>query len=380
MKPGENALVVDGLNLQTIAYFRVKNNKAYDNPKAKLKLNQKAVANLRQFAENPVKIAEHGVAGVMQVPQLLQFLGNNYGPFRTPTDIILLASPLYVDVRDPNWGMTDNQYPGDGHFNAPPQTTPFSLYGRGELLKNTRIHWGYPDRRWISSEHYRISVTRVWHILAAGYGSKLATFTNDQSVVWNRALAGASPEPHEYKLDSVEKVETIQVVDDRQETPRQSIYERALTDTPPTQQEMRQAHNVEIGISWNCEACDLDLYVRPHHGAQVLFFDHRVTNEGYYHKDFRHSPKTQNGFETVTLTSAVDLRDLLIAVNWYGGRSSEGVTGEIRLAISDKTYGLPFAFTGRAGNGGMGRKDTLRTNKPANKNWLIINPKTIVGL
>lgn len=380
VKPGESALVVDGLNLKTIALFRVRNKKAYDHPRAKLRSNQKAVAALRNFAEHPVEIAEHGIAGVMQVPQLLQFLGENYGPFKTTTEIILLASPLYVDARDPNWGMINNQFPGDGHFNVVPQLSPFSLHGRQGLLKNTRIHWDFLDRSWMSSEYYSVSVTRVWHILTTGYGSKLSTFTSDQSVVWNRALAGASPAPHEYKFDTVEKVETIQVVDDKQDTSRKSIYERALTDTPPTQKIIRQAQNVEIGISWHCQHCDLDLYVRPRHGADILYFNHRETDEGYYHKDFRHSPKTDGGFETVTLTSTVDLRDVLIAINWYRGESQEGITGEIRLAISDQTYGLPFSFPGKDGNNSIGRDETLETNQPANDGWLIINPENIVGM
>ena len=379
VKPGESALIVDGLHLKTIAQFAVKDNKAYDHPKAKMQLNQKAILALRQFAGKPVEVAEHGVTGVMQVPQLLQFLGNNYGPFED-TDIIILGSPIYVDAHNPDWGMIDNQYPGDGHFNAPPQSSPFSLQGRKGLLSNTRIHWAYPDERWITSDGYRVNVTRVWTLLMEGYGSQLATFTGDQSTVWRRAATGAKAPPHSYELHSTTKLETIQLVAQVEDTQHVSIYERDLSDTPPLPRVMRQAHDVEIGISWNCEDCDLDLHVRPHHGAEVLYFGHRQTPVGYYHKDFTRSPQTDGGYETVTLTSAVDLRDILIAVNWYGGQSANGVTGEIRLAISDQTYGMPFTFSGTKGNGGGGKNKTLETNRAANKAWLIIQPKEIVGL
>ncbi len=379
VKPGETALLVDGLHLRTIAQFAVKNNKVYDHPKAKLQLNKEAIAALRRFAEQPVDIAQHGIAGVMQVPQLLQFLGANYGAF-TDTDIILLASPIYVDARDPNWGMINNQYPGDGHFNAAPQDSPFSLQGRGNLLTNTRIHWAYPDDSWISSEGYRINVTRTWAVLAEGYGAQFSTFTGDQSTLWRRAAEGAKAAPSGHQLQNTKKIETIQLVDKVQNAQHVSIYERELSNVPPSNQVLHQAQNVEIGISWNCERCDLDLHVRPHHGAEVLYFNHRETNEGYYHKDFRHSPKTDNGFETVTLTSAVDLRDVLIAINWFGGKSSEGVKGEIRLAISDQTYALPFTFPGKSGSGGFGKHKTIETNQPANDNWLIIKPQKIVGL
>ncbi len=380
LQPGESALVVDGLHLKTVAHFTVKDKAVYNNPKAKMQLNKKAIAALRQFSERPVNMAEHGVAGMMQVPQLLQFLGNNYGPFRETTDIIILGSPLYVDIRNPDWGMTKNRYYADGHFNAPPQSSPFSLQGRDGLLNNTRIHWAYLDDSWISRNSYRERVTRMWTLLMEGYGSQLATFTGDFSTVWRRAATGAEAPPHGYKLNSTAKLETIQLFEQAEDTRRVSIYDRQLTDVPPTKQVLRQAQNVEIGISWNCEHCDLDLYVRPHRGAEVLYFGHRQTPLGYYHKDFTHSPQTDGGYETVTFTATVDLQDVLIAVNWYDGESSEGVQGEIRLAISDQTYGLPFVLTGTSGSGTKGKDKTLADGKPANANWLIINPKDIVGL
>lgn len=379
VKPGETALLVDGLHLKTIAQFSVKNNKVYDNPKAKIQLNRQAIAALRHFSTQPVALAEHGIAGVMQVPQLLEFLGRNYGAFEN-TDIILIASPIYVDARNPDWGMVNNQYPGDGHFNAAPQASPFSLRGREKLLNNTRIHWAYPDDSWISSDPYRINVTRVWSLLADGYGSQLSTFSGDLTTLWRRAAMGAIAAPHGYQRQDSDKVETIQLIDMSQNTLRTSIYERELSDTPPSKQMLRQAQNVEIGISWSCEECDLDLHVRPHHGAEVLFFGHRRTNEGHYHKDFTRSPKTDGGYETVTLTSAVDLRDMLIAINWYGGKSSNGVNGEIRLAIADQTYGLSFEFSGQAGNRGSGKDKTINSRHSANANWLVINPKDILGL
>lgn len=378
VKPGESALIVDGLHLKTIAQFTVKDNKAYDSPKAKMRLNQKAILALRQFSENPVDVAEHGVSGAMQVPQLLQFLGNNYGVFED-TDIIILGSPLYVDVHRPDWGMTKDRYYGDGHFNAAQTSSPFSLQGRKALLKNTRIHWAYPDESWISRNSYRERVTRMWTLLMEGYGSQLSTFTGDQSTMWQRASTGAKAQPHSYKLRRTAKLETIQIFAEAENTQRASIYERDLSDTPPLPGLLRQAHNVEIGISWNCERCDLDLHVRPNHGAKVLYFANRRTALGYYHKDFTRSPRTDGGYETITLTSAVDLRDVLIAVNWYGGQSADGVTGEIRLAISDQTYGLTFAFHGNKNNH-AGKKQTLRTGKSANNAWLIIDPKEIVGL
>ncbi len=379
LQPGESALVVDGLHLKTVAHFTVKNKPVYNNPKAKMQLNKKAIAALRQFSERPVNMAEHGVAGMMQVPQLLQFLGRNYGTFED-TDIIIIGSPIHVDSRDPNWGMLGKQYPTDGHFSVAPHESPFSLQGTSELLVGTRIHWAYPDESWTINDEYRVRLTRFWHLLVEGYGAQLSTFTGDMPTMWGRAARSEKAVPHGYQRRETNKPETIQLIDRPQDVKQVSIYDRPLTDVPPTKQVLRQAQNVEIGISWNCEHCDLDLYVRPHRGAEVLYFGHRQTPLGYYHKDFTHSPQTDGGYETVTFTATVDLQDVLIAVNWYDGKSANGVQGEIRLAISDQTYGLPFVLTGTSGSGTKGKDKTLADGKAANANWLIINPKDIVGL
>ncbi|MCK5518872.1 MAG: hypothetical protein KAI61_05605, partial [Alphaproteobacteria bacterium] len=99
-----------------------------------------------------------------------------------------------------------------------------------------------------------------------------------------------------------------------------------------------------------------------------------------YHKDYTQSPKTVNGYETVTFTSTVDLPDTLIAINWFGGNVPDGVHGEIRLAIGGKTYGLPFQINAHNGNSAVGRDATMESGKPANDNWLVIAPEQILGL
>lgn len=120
--------------------------------------------------------------------------------------------------------------------------------------------------------------------------------------------------------------------------------------------------------------------MRPHHNAETLYFKNHKTIEGNYHKDFTTSPKANGGFETATFTSAVDLQDTFIAINWFGGEMPKGVTGEIRLAIGKKTYGLPFHIKTQRGNSSLGRDKTLTSGRPANQNWLVIPAKAILRL
>ena len=115
--------------------------------------------------------------------------------------------------------------------------------------------------------------------------------------------------------------------------------------------------------------------------AEVRYFGQTLTDEGVFYKDFVNSPQTRGGFETVVFKAPVDLTQTLIAINWYGGKATaQTVKGEIRLAIGDKTYALPFKLNGQKGNAGTGRDMTLRTGSPANQNWLVIDPKKIMKL
>tara|TARA_B100001989_G_C24545947_1_gene470781 strand:+ start:1245 stop:2543 length:1299 start_codon:yes stop_codon:yes gene_type:complete len=374
---GDKVLMLDALSFETIGVFRVKDSNFYDHPRTKVKTNQAFLLDFKAFYENPIPVKDGAVAGVIKTPQLLETIGRHYGAFED-TDIILIGSPIYADLRNDNWSMTDQKYADDGHFNAPPEVSPFSLQGRKALLKNTRIHWAMPDMKWAAIDQYRYHVTRQWTIYIEGHGSSLASFSNDFATVFDRAANGTKAVPHDYVRKDTDKVETVQIFDQPED--KKSIYERELSTIPPARDILRQARNVEIGISWESEPIDLDLYIRPHHGAKVLYYSNRMEDFGYYHKDFTRSPKADGGFETVTLTSAVDLHDLFIGINHFNGASNTDIRGEIRLAIGDQTYGMPFHFKAGNGNTGMGRDKTLNDKAPANTKWIVIDPQKILGL
>lgn len=105
-----------------------------------------------------------------------------------------------------------------------------------------------------------------------------------------------------------------------------------------------------------------------------------MSDEGFYHKDLKSAAEVTNGFETVTMKVPVDMNDMLIAINHFSGEAVKGVSGEIRLAIGDKTYGKEFHIKSRKGDSGKGTRKTIEARSPANTNWLVIEPKKILGL
>lgn len=247
IKPGEKAIVVDGQNFKTLFDFKVKDDPKYDHPKIKLRMNPNIIPAMKKFAQNP----EMGdVQGSVQWSRLYDYLAHNFAPFKHDTTIVILASPLYQDKHNLEFGIMNNMYPSDGHLNASTDVSSFSVVGKQEYLKDVTIHIGFASD-WVTNDLYRAKVTRFHHLFAEGYGAKIATFTGDMTSLWRRVSENSKAVPHGFKRDISEKLETIQVIDQPDEGAHTSIYERALETDKPIFAKLNQANEVQIGISWN---------------------------------------------------------------------------------------------------------------------------------
>ncbi len=381
VQPGEEVLIFDAWNIQSLGTFAVPDKALYNSEKAKLQANRALVSRLMSMGKDDHLLVKQTVKGAIKMPQFLEFVSLNYGPIED-MDILIFGSPIYTDLKTPQMSMTGGKIAGDGHFKSLPSDTPFSIIGKERLLENTRIHLFIPDKNWAMSEHYAYWVKRMWTLFIEGQGGALSSFTSDAQTFWRRAEMSAGALPHDFKITDSSKMETLVVAKKSDQT--HSIYERKLSNKRVSKDILRMAKQVEIGISWDCKNCDLDLYVKPHQSAQVLYFGSPTSPEGVFHRDFVQSPKTDGGFETITFQVPVDLSNTLIAINWYGGNSQRrrirSLQGEIRLAIGQETYALPFNIQARQGNQGLGRELTLKTRKAANSHWLIISPKDILKL
>ncbi|MDT0499173.1 hypothetical protein RM530_17660 [Algiphilus sp. W345] len=138
-----------------------------------------------------------------------------------------------------------------------------------------------------------------------------------------------------------------------------------------------------MGITWDpsCNACDLDLYARAQPDAEVLYYGHTRTAQGdTFFKDFLSSPALSHGQETIAFSVPVDLSILRLAVNFFGGSASAGgVRGEIRLAVNERTYAMPFHITATQGNQGAGMQAVMAGAAPTGPHTVLIDPLSIVG-
>ncbi|GJL49745.1 MAG: hypothetical protein NPIRA01_09720 [Nitrospirales bacterium] len=379
LKPGDSALVFDAWHIRTLGMFTVPNKSAYRHPKAKLQANRQVVKALLTFAKQarePQGNNEPSVSGALRLPQALRFIGENY-PAIQESDLILLGSPIYDDPKEKDFSMTGNHIPGDGHLIHARSDTPYGIKGQDTLLNKRRVHIGFADERWKRDDHHGYFVKRFWDVFIQRQGGALSTFTSDLPTLLGRVKAKSPAPTQTYEMQDTDKLEMIllrpPVVRDEL-----SIYERPLTTTPLALDILRQAPNVEIGLTWECGECDLDLYARNGASSEPLSYLNKHTPAGHFWKDWIRSP-LGNAYETVTYHTPVDVEQLFLAANFYGGHAPDGVKGELRISLNGQTYAKRFHLQAIKGNGGEKREETLEAGIPASAHWLVFNPLAVIG-
>ncbi len=379
LEAGDEIILLDAFNLSIIGEFNIPDDPAYKNPKARLAVNRSAVGALMRFTGKvtaPGADAHPVVSGAVRLPQLLRYIANNFaGGDRL--DVIVLGSPLYDDPKEPVFSMANGHFPSDGHLFASQSKTPFGAAGHPDLFKNLHVHIGYGNEQVRHNDRHGYFVERFWALYVEQQGGKLASFVGDLPTLFRRIKHNVTPANHHYTPVKSGKLEMIRL---RLEENKQSIYDRPLSTAQITKAQIRRANHVEIGISWQCGECDLDLYARATPGAPILYFGHAESAQGRYWKDYRNSPTPTNGFETIAFKIPLDLRVLLIAVNFYEGIAQQGVSGELRLSIDGDTYASTFHIAATTGNQGKGALEAIKSGHANQNQSIIINPLRILGL
>jgi len=373
LEAGETATIYDAYHLQSVATITIPNEAAYQHVRTRAHMNSDAIKRFRDFAAQNSATGNQDLSSVVRLPEFLRWIGQNRNV--QSVDVVVIGSPLYHNHSQPAFSMKTGNIPGDGHLQTSVSRTVFGI-DDAELLSGMRLHIGYPED-FAEHDQHQWHVQRFWTLFAELQGAELISFTGDLSMLLNRVDQKANKLNHSYVLKEGTKLEMIQLAPVQlQES--SSIFERPVeTQALPTDQ-LDTAKNVQIGIKWDsCRECDLDLHVRPHASAEVLYFGRTQTAEGRYWKDFRNAPAY--GYETIDLSEGVDLRDLLIAVNFYSGSTSAPVNAGLRLSVGNKTYAYPFQIDATSGNQGKGGDVVWRSRRAAFPQWKIIDPMKVVS-
>lgn len=377
---GDTAYILNGLSLQTIGRFDIPENPKYNSPKIRLKLNGKTVAAMMAFAKATNPYPEGGHQAV-SMPELLRQIAQGRANTE-PYDVIVLGQPYYTSTRNRIW---DNNFifsryndllPSDGHLQHTTLDTPFGIDDKN-LFAGMRLHIGFPGEQTFLTSRQRSHIKRFWSLFASEQSGQMVSFTADLPALFERVITQA-PAPREtYTLENSDKLDMIRL---RRNKPDQTIYERPLSEAALPVEVMKAAMNVEIGLTWDCGTCDLDLYASPFTGAKTLYYGQNATDEGFHLKDFTSSPRAENGYETIQFIKPVNLHNLRIVVNFYGGDAPQGVKGTLRIAAGGKTYAHPFTFAAGQGNKGADVQETLNGAPRSEGLSLLIDPVKVVSM
>jgi len=374
---GDNAILIDGYHLKTIGVFNIPQNKSYSSAKARLRVNAKAVGALMKFSKQlggGKKKSAPFIDGALRLPQLLRHLAQNNARVEK-LDVIILGSPFYDDPSEPAFSMADGQFPSDAHLIASRSRTPFGTADHFSFFSNLRVHFCYGSEEVMRSDKHKFFVERFWTLFIEHQGGVLSSFAADCSSMFQRLRSPIKPQKHNYRVNPLAPFGMIRL---SQDILSNSIYVRPLSIAPLPTDHIQQAQQVEIGLSWDCVSCDLDLYAQSAPGMPPIYFGNKETAQGSHRKDFRSSPLSDQAYETITFQELVDLQKLKLVINFYEGEASEGVKGELRLAVGDLTYATNFKMKAQRGNKGRGVNEAFQSGK-INEHILLIDPLQITS-
>lgn len=370
LNSGDKVTFLDGYNLRTLGKFEVPESAIYNSPRARLNANREPVAKLLQFAEQvslPSGDGEPSIRGAILLPQLLRQIA--LLPVESNEhETIIIASAVYDHPSQPQWSMAGRRFPGDGNIFNSRSESPYAAADSPEILNGFRVHIAYDEASGgMEVDSYAFRVQRYWTLFVEAQGGQLVSFTNELQTALQRAKLDAPAMPHQFEAQLVATGES-------------TIYERPILQEALSRQELRQAHGVSIGLTWDCSSCDLDLYSRYSPSAEVLFYGNPSTREGTVRKEFplSYQDTGNRGFETIYYTVGINLEELAIGVNFYEGSAPDGVTAELRIDVGGKTYAKSLYIPASTGNQGVGALSDIQRGSSSSEQTLLITPLDVI--
>ncbi len=377
LEPNDKAAVIDGYSLEDLGLFLVPEGSRYASPRARIAKNKDVIARMLQFAEDgqlPQPDSMPSVNGI-RLPDLLLEAAANKGS--GALDVIILGSPLYADPRETSFAMTGGRYPSDSHLFKSRAETPYGTAGLSERLAGIRVHMVFDRDQVIQSAQHAYYLERWWTLYIESMGGELVSFTGNFNAAINKVKSGASGVAHGFEAQDSDKLEMIPL---RPPEIIESIQDRTINTNPVARIENLNTSNLDIGISWDQEGTDLDLFVRPWQGAEVLYYANAHSDEGIFFKDYQTSPEAGGNYETVALNVPLDVRSVQIAVNYYSGRFAEDVQGEIRLSFDGSTYAQPFTIQPRPGGNSLTVEEVFTQGLSPYRGKLVFDTLDLLGL
>lgn len=409
--PGDELLVYDALQQAPVTRFTLPKQGLFTgNPRARAQQLKAEIAQLQQFltGERP---RPAGAESAVHAPLFLDLAGTQLRRQGEPLHVILIGSPLHLNVEDEAFNLEDC-FPSDGHLLVSQRESPFGTALKASTLEGVIVHQAYL-RPCFRNDYHQERVTRFLSLFVQQQKGILSTFAADLGLAFQRAKDNVREPCVRAQVDTTDiKVElrhvtprqvpiwfgptnVIQKVveaaaiapvqgSSSQVNPAPVQLSAAVENTPPVSEQVVTSlpaasfpvnslpGKVGIGIMWS-QPVDCDLYVKPSPSAHELFYRNTRSREGRYYHDYRNA-NVGVDYEYVELNRAVDLSTVSAWINYYKGRT-EGVRGLVVVHHNGRTYHGEYLLAASMGNGGQESQ-----SRSGSRYWTRIDLLKIVGI
>ncbi|MEP0175032.1 MAG: hypothetical protein ABJH28_10240 [Paraglaciecola sp.] len=347
---GDTLIVYNGNDASIVATLDVPNRPAFEYEKVRAKANKAELGKLKSFTSSLNQGKR--TLGAMDTPRVLADIAR-FQP--NVSDIMLMGSALYDNPHHKQMDMTQSGVPSDGVVSASAASSVFGTKGR-HYLRGKRIHWVLPEP--LNNSLHHEAVMRFSHVYIHALGGDLVSFTTNHTAVTQLLLNKATPLDFIYTLDKsgVLEMRIIQEASVNTRTEPQNIQRVNVQTTAP----VATSYPVTLGIEWEGEGVDLDIYAQPQ-GGQVLYFGQTQSKQGVHVKDQRTGNNNSTRFYERIDLKPVDINTLKVAINIYDAPPSESeLRGILRINYQRQSYQTPFTFKlAHGGNRGADINQTL---------------------
>ena len=394
-EPGDAITICDALNQKLVASFAIPEGRLFQaNAKARAQRLAAPLAALKQFL-----VADRSYPPVLvnavALPQFLDFAATQLRRPGESLRVVVLASPLYVDVSGNGACTMLSAFPSDANLTATPDQSVFGCALKKTILSGVTVHLAYLNTPFLN-EYHQERVSRFWVLYCQQTSGCLASWCADPILAFRRAKENIQQPCIEAQLDLADRTIELRQVSRRSvlaartvtnevgrlntTTVLPSVTTIAVTPAPSNAAANPEANrsasasasvsapgvfepaklaeafpvkpaakSFGVGIAWSA-AVDVDLWLQPYPGAAELSFHNTNSPQGRYLHDWR-SGNLGLDYEYVLLNSDqnVDLSRIGCWVNYYSGKVAP-VRGIVVVHYEGRAYQGEFTLNAPSGN------------------------------
>lgn len=417
-EPGDAITICDALNQKLVASFSIPEGRLFQaNARARAQRLATPLAALKQFL-----VADRSYPPVLvnavALPQFLDFAATQLRRPGESLRVVVLASPLYVDVSGNGACTMLSAFPSDANLMATPDQSVFGCALKKAILSGVTVHLAYLNTPFLN-EYHQERVSRFWVLYCQQTSGCLSSWCADPILAFRRAKENIQQPCIEAQLDLADRTIELRQVSRRSvlaartvtnevgrlntTTVLPSVTTIAVTPAPSNAAANPEANrsasavasasapgvfepaklaeafpvkpaakSFGVGIAWSASV-DLDIWVQPYPAAAELSFHNTNSPQGRYLLDWR-SGNLGLDYEYVLLNpdQNVDLSRIGCWVNYYSGKVTP-VRGIVVVHYEGRAYQGEFTLNAPGGN-----QAADRDRRQQSRCWVQLDVAAIV--